>query len=130
LVNKVFWADDDKEDVFLFSSTLQELQTKVDCHFLANGKELISFIPTAGQLPQLIVLDLNMPLMNGLETLKHLKSSDKYAHIPVVMFTTSHSTRDMQECRELGAANYYIKPTSYNQLREMISKMLETYGIS
>lgn len=87
---RVLWADDDKEDIFLFSATLKELQANIDCHFLPNGKELISFIATSGA-PKLIILDLNMPLMNGQETLKFLKSSDIYAHIPVVIFTTSHS---------------------------------------
>jgi len=127
-INRVLWADDDKEDIFLFSSTLKELQVKIDCHFLPNGKELISFIATSGA-PKLIILDLNMPLMDGHETLKFLKSSETYAHIPVVIFTTSHNAKDMNECKALGAEDYFIKPNSYMLLRDTISKMLDKYQL-
>lgn len=127
-INKVLWADDDKEDIFLFSSTLKELQAKVDCHFLPNGKELISFIATSAT-PKLIILDLNMPLMNGQETLKFLKSSEIYAPIPVVIFTTSHNAKDVSECKALGAEDYLIKPNSYVVLRDTISKILDKYQL-
>lgn len=74
--------------------------------------------------PELILLDLNMPKMNGLELLQYLKSDPIYKEIPVVIFTTSNDQNDKRECYKHGAAGYVVKPIDYPDYLKAVTNLL------
>lgn len=115
---KILLADDDKEDRFIMSDTFNEIGLSEVIDFVENGEKLITYledIKTEDHLPTLIVLDLNMPRMNGTQTLRALKNNVRYKHIPVIIFSTSVNVIEMQECMEIGAASYVTKPVTYKE---------------
>src|SRR6185369_504496 len=91
---KVLLVDDDDDDQVMFLDALGEISNDVECITMNNGVEAIKSLKILRPLPSIIFLDLNMPLMNGFECLKHLKKDEQYKKIPVVIFTTSNSPED------------------------------------
>lgn len=115
---KILLADDDPEDRMIMEDTFREIKLSDIIHFVENGENILTFLAGIGsknELPSLIVLDLNMPRMNGTQTLKVLKSDDRYKNIPVIIFSTSINTIEMNECIKTGAASYVVKPVTYNE---------------
>jgi len=118
---KILLADDDREDRFIMADAFNEIGLQEIVHFVDNGEKVITYLDEINiemKLPTLIVLDLNMPLMNGTQTLKILKNNYRYKSIPVVIFSTSVNDIEMQECMEIGATSYIIKPVTYNECIE------------
>jgi len=71
-------------------------------------------------MPDVVLLDLNMPVLDGKQTLKLLKSSTHFSMIPVVIYTTSNANQELQECYKIGANAYCIKPGSYQEMISML----------
>ena len=115
---KILLADDDPEDRMIMADTFKEMELSDIIHFVDNGENVIQFLDDIYEkalLPSLIVLDLNMPRMNGTQTLKLLKSDDRFKHIPVIIFSTSVNAIEMQDCLKIGAASYVVKPVTYRE---------------
>lgn len=110
-------AEDDVEDLMIIRESFKELNQPYELHFLENGVKLLDYLAglTPETLPTLIILDLNMPLMNGTETLRKLREQELFAHIPIMMFSTSVNEIEKAECIKLGAANYITKPSTYKE---------------
>ena len=108
---KILMVDDDPEELILIEEALLDVGQKV--HYEVNGVEALNYLNSCEQLPCLIVLDLNMPKLNGTETLVQLKSNDKYKDITVVIYSTSVNNVEKEKCRNLGAHSYLVKPLSY-----------------
>lgn len=128
---KVMLIDDDEGDRFTFKRLLTSEGFDVELRVAKNGQEALDqlfdndFILRAGK-PDLILLDLNMGVLDGFETLKILKSSEHTKTIPVVVLTTSSNAHDMERCYALGANSYIVKPTSLNDY-SMIVRGLKSY---
>ena len=90
--------------------------------FAKDGTELLSFLKTNS--PDLIFIDLNMPVKNGFEVLKEIKQNDHMKDLPVIIFTTSDHSTAIETSRELGATLYVPKPLSFNVLKKVISHIL------
>ena len=107
-------TDDDSEDQFLVRTVLDDLDYKIDFNTLNNGEELVTHLEhelTNGKnFPSLILLDINMPKMNGLEFLKELRSDPELKHISVYMVTTSSDDSDVAGAYEYNVAGYILKP--------------------
>ncbi|MEJ0056606.1 MAG: response regulator [Bacteroidota bacterium] len=90
------------------------------------GQELLDLLRStdAGNFPDIILLDLNMPGKNGFETLTEIRSDPGLKHLNVIMFSTSNSERDKNTARERGANNYIVKPSELNQLIETFKKIV------
>lgn len=129
---KILLADDDADDRSIFEQILLE---KKDVELLAtveNGLEVIDYLKIVADsrhLPDLIILDHNMPRMNGRQTLGYLKSSDRYLHIPVVIYSTYSDNKLMDECASLGASMVASKPAGYDEYRAMINQFLEIVAV-
>jgi len=104
-------VDDDPEELMLIEEALFDLGKKI--HFEENGIEALNYLDQCEQLPCLIVLDLNMPKLNGTETLVRLKSDDRFKDITVVIYSTSINALEKEKCMKLGASSYIMKPVSY-----------------
>lgn len=109
-------ADDDPDDRELIVSAFAEILPAEKLKLVTDGLKVFQYLDQLAdenELPGLIVLDLNMPLLNGLDTLKKIKISYRYKHIPVVILTTSKNMDEMNKCLQLGAADYLTKPNNY-----------------
>lgn len=109
-------VDDDPEDREFFCDALREIDPSINCLIAGSGMEALALLQESTSLPDYIFLDINMPMMDGKQCLKALKSIPEYQAIPVVMYSTSTDTREIRECYELGAEDFLIKPHSFEKL--------------
>lgn len=114
----ILLVDDDPEDRDIIKDTFDDMGYDSSLRFEENGEEAIRFLQEADHLPSLIILDLNMPRMNGRQTLAYLKSSPDFSSIPVIIFSTSLNQFEHDQCLALGAHSYVIKPVSYQEAKE------------
>ena len=127
MIKKVLLADDDADDREIF---IRVLDKKADVQLVRtaeNGREVIDYLnglPAPEQLPHLIILDHNMPKMNGTETLGKLKSDKRYSDIHVVIYSTYSDNRMKQTCEQLGASMVLAKPASMKEYEAIIDRFL------
>ena len=124
-------ADDDEDDIYLLDSAFKESHLAVKVDFVQNGLEVLTYldrINSNNPLPDLIVLDLNMPLLSGRETLLKLKESLRYKNIPVVILTTSISEKEKAHCLEMGAALYLFKSSGFDKIVSTAKYLYEFSG--
>jgi CheY-like chemotaxis protein len=111
-------ADDDQEDRYLLRTAFEEIGLSNDIYLVENGLQVFKYLETSIEdtsMPSLIVLDLNMPILNGMETLSRLKAHSLFKNIPVIMFTTSIHEVEKAKCLEIGAADFIKKPARFQQ---------------
>lgn len=122
----ILWADDDADDREMFREVLKAHASDHEVIEFENGKELLNYLNDYGKhhLPCLIVLDLNMPVLGGRETLATLKHDPKLQHIPVAVFTTSSNPADKNYCDRFQVV-MLTKPPSYNQLKSAVERLVD-----
>ncbi|MFL5741133.1 MAG: response regulator [Flavisolibacter sp.] len=122
----ILWADDDPDDRELFKEVLSSLPVTTQIQEFPNGRELINFLKKSDlkPLPCLIVLDMNMPVLDGKETLAILKSEERFHSIPLVMFTTSNNELDRKFCDRFHI-EMLTKPVSFEKVRPLMSHLLD-----
>jgi CheY-like chemotaxis protein len=111
-------ADDDQEDRYLLHTAFEEIGRSNDIYLVENGLQVFTYLDSTAKeqgMPALIVLDLNMPILNGIETLARLKSHIVYKNIPVIIFTTSVHEVEKAKCLEIGAVDFIKKPARFQQ---------------
>lgn len=111
----MLYADDDADDRAWISEACQAFYTRLELCFVENGREVFDCLEPLAQdeLPSLIILDLNMPKMDGRRTLQLLKADPRYKHIPVAIVSTSSSKIDQEVCMRLGASLFLVKPSAH-----------------
>jgi CheY-like chemotaxis protein len=113
--NSILLVEDDELDVISIERTLKKLDIDYDLFIAHNGKEALSLLNNVKNsiLPDVILLDLNMPKMNGIEFLKIIRGEEKFVNLKVFIMTTSSELADRTITEELGISGYIIKPLSY-----------------
>lgn len=124
ILKNIFLTEDDPDDREFFTTALNEIDESIQCEIAKNGKETIEKLKNKEKLPDIIFLDLNMPLMNGFECLSKLKNDSHLARLPVVIFTTSSNPIDVQATHQLGADVFLIKPPSIPELVKKLQRIL------
>lgn len=122
---QILVVDDDPEDHLIIKEFFREAGKDNNVRFLDNGKKAIEFlqlIPDDVPLPKLLVLDLNMPVLNGTQTLIHIKQLGRFKHIPVIIFSTSENENEKRKCLSFGASDYVVKPSTYEDGLKMVEK--------
>lgn len=125
----ILLADDDKDDQLLARDALDAGQVSVPLRVVDDGVELLQYLRGEGRFtqdnpwPGVILLDLNMPRMDGREVLAELKADRLLRLIPVVVFTTSTAETDKLASYQLGAASYLAKPASFQELVELMQAL-------
>ncbi|MGC3947809.1 MAG: response regulator [Chryseolinea sp.] len=130
MVKRIVLVEDDVDDRELFFSFLSKRKDIVLLPPSGNGLELIDFLKSIESddgLPDLIVLDQNMPKMNGKQTLSFLKSEERYARIPTVIYSTYTDTTLIADCMKLGAEMVAIKPIDSNGYHKMMDDFLQVF---
>ncbi|MFN8298073.1 MAG: response regulator [Chitinophagales bacterium] len=118
-------ADDDDDDKQLIKYALDENKVTNPVQFAQNGEELLQILQDYNQkhgkcMPAVILLDLNMPKMDGREALKRLKAHASWRAIPVIVLSTSTAQNDISSSYHLGAASYIAKPSGYEKLVDLV----------
>lgn len=127
----ILLIDDDQVDAMTVRRALKELHVTNRLEHVENGEEALAFLSDpAKDRPCLILLDLNMPVMNGIEFLQAVKAVPELKCIPVVVLTTSDEQKDKLESFNLGVAGYMRKPVDYPQFVEIIRTIDAYWTIS
>jgi CheY-like chemotaxis protein len=120
----ILQVDDDGDDLFLLGEAFREADPAVELRTATDGRAALALLEEAGAgLPHLIVLDINMPGMDGRETLNALYSHPQWSAIPVAMLSTSSNPRDKAYCESLNAA-FFTKPLMMSGMRETARALL------
>ena len=120
---KILLIDDDKDDQFFFERTVKSFPQSIVCDVAGDGFGGLDYL-LKNALPDIIFLDLNMPLMNGFDFLKVIKSDDNLKHIPIIIFTTSNHQTDIAHAEQLKAFGFLTKPNNLNNLSRLLLKAL------
>lgn len=125
-VKKIMLIEDDDIDVMTVKRALKELKVENPLIVASNGEEALQMLKDEQNRPFIIILDLNMPRMNGLEFLKIIKSDENFKMIPTVILTTSKEEQDVFESYNLGVAGYILKPVDYSKFVDAL-RILNLY---
>ncbi len=129
----VLVADDDDDDCLLIKDALLENGLDWNALFVGDGIELMEYLEDCERrgkwsidcIPNLIILDLNMPRKGGREALREITAHSKFNNIPIVILTTSDEPQDMELCSSLGARRFMTKPTMYTDWLEKVADLRE-----
>jgi CheY-like chemotaxis protein len=125
-MKRILLIDDDRDDAELFKEALREINSSISFTHYEDSKEgLKNLLEQYSDLPDLIFLDINMPMVSGWQCLTEFKKTEHLKNIPVIMFTTSSQPREKQIAEELGATDFITKPSEYKLLKEMLSSVLQ-----
>lgn len=127
----ILMADDDADDREMTREAFEECLLGNDLRFVEDGAELMDYLnhrnkyadPAISPRPGLILLDLNMPKMDGREALRHIKSNPNFKNIRIVVMTTSKAEEDILRSYDLGAESFVTKPVTFTALVEVIKTM-------
>ena len=121
----ILLGEDDIDDQEILEEIFSTVDTSFNLQFFNNGRKVISHLENADQnLPCLIVLDFNMPELNGAEILKILSSNERLKSIPKIIWSTSDAPVYKEMCLQLGACDYLVKPSKIHVLEDMVKHML------
>jgi CheY-like chemotaxis protein len=121
---QLIMTDDDEDDRYMVGKLFGQHYPDCVLRFAENGQELIKLVEDPGTTPTaLILLDLNMPVMNGFEALKYLKESPDFQHIPIVILSTSREQQDIDHSYALGANAFLSKPATYADLTYLVDQL-------
>lgn len=125
----VLIADDDDDDQFIIKSAISEFNSEhISVSSVYDGQQLLDFLDHKGIFsaegkPDLILLDINMPIMNGIEALKKIKMHPRHKNIPVCMISTLRGEQQQKECRDLGALDFFSKPNHVGDYKLIIDNI-------
>jgi CheY-like chemotaxis protein len=118
---KFLLADDDADDASLFCEALCRIASDIECYQVENGSEVLDFLSSEQNVqPDVIFLDINMPIMNGWDCLRKLQNDSKYRAIPTIVYSTSSTKKDVDTAYSLGASLFLTKPEDFNELCKIV----------
>jgi CheY-like chemotaxis protein len=124
--SKILLVDDDADDRLLFCEAWQETAPEVVLYTSANGRKALTALDNKEiKIPDLIFLDINMPLMNGWQFLAIIKERDAFKHIPVIMYSTSSHGEDVEKACQFGALCFFVKPVGFKDLKKCLAIVAE-----
>lgn len=120
----ILYVEDDLEDVDNFKYILKLVNEDIQFIHATNGKDALDLLEDCIVTPDYIFLDINMPVLNGQETLQSLQKHERHRHIPVVIYTTSNRKEDIDLFTSLGARHFVVKPNTFKEAVEGVAKVL------
>ncbi|PKG53336.1 MULTISPECIES: response regulator [Olleya] len=127
---KILLIEDDMIEVMKLNRTISTLKLDHTIIEANNGEDALELLEQKDNLPDIILLDLNMPKINGIEFLKILKKDDVLRYIPTIILTTSNNQKDLLECYKTGVAGYVIKPLKYEDYVSKIERVLAYWSVN
>ncbi|ANW96914.1 transcriptional regulator [Wenyingzhuangia fucanilytica] len=127
---KILLIEDDAIEVMKFNRAISSLNLSHKMVNAINGEEGLKILEQKDRLPNIILLDLNMPKINGIEFLTILKNNPNLRHIPTIILSTSNNQKDLLECYKLGISGYVLKPLKYEEYVSKIEKLLAYWSVN
>jgi CheY-like chemotaxis protein len=126
-VKTILLAEDDIDDQDFITEAFQKIDSSLTIHTVLNGTKVLPFLNSLSdeQLPQLILLDYNLPEQNGADVLEQLTSNSRYQAIPKIVWSTSNWAQYRNRCLELGAAFYMVKPSDIQGIEDLAKQMID-----
>lgn len=125
----IFYADDDEDDLMLINEAIEnilvESEHQIKLHIHKNGENLIPNIKSNKDVNGFVLLDINMPFKSGFELLQEIRNQPEIKHFPVVMYSTSSNTDNIETSHGLGADLYVVKPYDYHDLIRMVTTLIQ-----
>lgn len=127
---KILFIEDDIIETMKLTRTISKIELNYQITEAKNGEEALTILRSGDRLPDIILLDLNMPRMSGTEFLKILKEDEQLKYLPTIVLTTSKNRTDLLECYRIGIAGYIIKPLKYEDYELKLKKVLAYWEIN
>jgi CheY-like chemotaxis protein len=132
---KVLVVEDNPDDVTIIKRAMRKSEVKCELYFARDGEEALDFLHREGEFedvprPDLILLDLNLPKINGLEVLAKVKEDERLRRIPVIVLTISEREEDMVKAYDSGAASYMTKPVDSKDFERLIGTVQDYWRIA
>ena len=124
----ILLADDDETDRELFIEGMNETGVEYTIQEAANGEEVFTCLDQSDQMPDFIILDLNMPVKDGRQTLRELKASEKFGHIPVFIMSTSSAHFDVLSAYRAGANLFLVKPHDFREIVALFTHLFALFS--
>lgn len=121
----IFVVDDDQEDRQILHEYFVDIGMGDRVAYFENGEKALAYLENIrdlSNLPRLIVLDLNMPILNGTQALRILKRDARFKHIPIIILSTSENEEEKRKCFSYGAVDYLVKPMTFDEGREIVER--------
>jgi CheY-like chemotaxis protein len=125
---KILFIEDDSIEIMKFNRVISALGLTHQIIEANNGETALALLKEKENLPHIIILDLNMPKLNGIEFLTILKNDALLKYIPTIILTTSSNFKDVKECYKIGIAGYILKPLKYEDYVFKIQKLLDYWS--
>jgi len=126
-MQSIYLIDDDIDDIELFRDALEEVAPSVSFQYANDGHEAVrSLTEQKSSLPDLVFLDISMPVFNGLQCLASFKKDEQLRDLPVIMYSTSSQEREIRTASELGALAFVTKPNDFRLLKRILTLVLDT----
>ncbi len=122
----ILLIEDDPDDVELLETAFKDREEAAHFTVISQGDRVLPFLSDCEVLPDLLLLDLNLPKIHGREILASIKSHDAYKALPVIILTTSSAQSDIDYCLNTGADFYFTKPTRLAEFYQIVNTMVET----
>lgn len=126
----ILLIEDDMIEIMKLNRTISSLKLNHNIVEANNGEEALKILEKKDTLPDIILLDLNMPKINGIEFLSILKNDEVLKYIPTIILTTSNNQKDLLECYKIGIAGYVIKPLKYEDYVSKIERVLNYWSVN
>jgi CheY-like chemotaxis protein len=127
---KILFIEDDTIETMKLNRTISKIELNYQITEAKNGEEALAILKSGDRLPDIILLDLNMPRMSGTEFLKILKEDEQLKYLPTIVLTTSENRTDLLECYRIGIAGYIIKPLKYEDYELKLKKVFAYWEIN
>lgn len=125
---RLLLVDDDPDDRAFFIEAAREVDEHIECITANDGQKALELLRgSLNALPDIIFLDIRMPLLNGKKCLAELKKDDTLKHIPVVIYTTSKLVEESVELKKMGAAHFISKPPNADEIYYLVSLVIEEH---
>ena len=125
----VLLVEDSLIEIMKMQRAIPLLQLKHTINETKNADEALAFLEN-NSLPDIILLDLNMPKISGIEFLSIIKQDERYKHVPIIILTTSDNQKDLLECYRIGISGYILKPLRYEDHVQKIKTVLEYWSMN
>lgn len=120
----ILFIDDDEEDIDTFREALQESNLPYYCISMNNAENALTFLENSLTEPDFIFIDLHMPVVNGKDFLKILKTNPRYKNIPAIIYSTTKQKTEIEEVYSLGADYFVTKPPTFELMVHVITRIL------
>lgn len=124
-IKRIILAEDDADDADIFMDTLADIANDVKVEVFSNGQILLEALQSTKDFPDIIFLDLNMPVKNGFQCLEEIKNTKRWNNVKVVILSTSSHPEQIKTAYDLGADLYLTKSTSYSEFRNTLTNCLQ-----